>query len=53
MNIVMSEKNVTNVLRKLEDWYNIEFPVHRGTGEVASNIDLRRQKRIFNSSSSP
>jgi hypothetical protein len=43
MDIIMSEKNVVNVLRKLEDWYDIEFPVHRGPGEVASNIGLGRQ----------
>ncbi len=43
MDIVMSEKNVVNVLRKLEDWYDIEFPVHRGAGEATSNIGLGRQ----------
>ena len=43
MDIIMNEKNVVNVLRKLEDWYDIEFPVHRGTGEVTSNIGLGRQ----------
>jgi hypothetical protein len=43
MDIVMSEKNVVNVLRKLEDWYDIEFPVHGGAGEIASNIGLGRQ----------
>ncbi|MGP8056546.1 MAG: hypothetical protein ACLP9K_02940 [Nitrososphaerales archaeon] len=43
MDIMMSEKNVVNVLRKLEDWYDIEFPVHWGPGEVASNIGLGRQ----------
>jgi len=43
MDIMMSEKNVVNVLRKLEDWYDIEFPVHRGPNEVASNIGLGRQ----------
>ncbi len=43
MDAMMSEKNVVNVLRKLEDWYDIEFPVHRGTGEIALNIGLGRQ----------
>jgi hypothetical protein len=43
MDIMMSEKNVVNVLRKLEDWYGIEFPVHRGPSEVASNIGLGQQ----------
>jgi len=43
MDIMMSEKNVVNVLRKLEDWYNVEFPVHRGAGEAATNIGLGRQ----------
>jgi hypothetical protein len=35
---LMNEKNVVNVLRKLEDWYDIELPVHRSVGEVSSNI---------------
>ena len=43
MNAMMNEKNVVNVLRKLEEWYDIEFPVHRGTGDVTSNIGLGRQ----------
>jgi hypothetical protein len=43
MDVMMNEKNVVNVLRKLEDWYDIEFPVHRGTGEVTANIGLGRQ----------
>jgi len=43
MDMLMSEKNVVNVLRKLEDWYDIEFPVHRGPGDAASSIGLGRQ----------
>ncbi len=42
MDILMSEKNVVNVLRKLEDWYGVEFPVHQGLGEV-SNIPAGKQ----------
>jgi len=43
MDVIMSEKNVVNVLRKLEDWYDVEFPVHRGPDDVASNIGFGRQ----------
>ena len=43
MDAMMNEKNVVNVLRKLEDWYDIEFPVHHGVSEVASNIGLGRR----------
>jgi hypothetical protein len=42
MDTLMSEKNVVNVLRKLEDWYDIEFPVYRGAGETSPNIGLTR-----------
>ncbi len=38
MDNLMNEKNVVNVLRKLEDWYGVEFPVPRGASEQASNI---------------
>jgi hypothetical protein len=43
MDILMGEKNVVNVLRKLEDWYDIEFPVHRGAVEIPPNIGPGRQ----------
>jgi len=43
MDILMEEKNVVNVLRKLEEWYDVEFPVHRAVGEGTPNIGLGRQ----------
>jgi len=43
MDILMEEKNVVNVLRKLEEWYDIEFPVHRGTLEGTPNTGPGRQ----------
>jgi len=43
MDIIMGEKNVVNVLRKLEEWYDVEFPVHRGAIERTPNIGPGRQ----------
>jgi len=43
MDILMGEKNVVNVLRKLEEWYDVEFPVHRSTVEGTPNIGRGRQ----------
>ena len=41
--ILMAEKSVANVLRKLEEWYDIEFPVHRNAAEVIPNIGPGRE----------
>jgi len=43
MDILMEEKNVVNVLRKLEEWYDVEFPVHRAAIEGTPNIGPGRQ----------
>jgi hypothetical protein len=43
MDMLMEEKYVVNVLRKLEEWYGVEFPVHRGTVEGTPNIGRGRQ----------
>jgi hypothetical protein len=43
MDALMEEKNVVNVLRKLEEWYDVEFPVHRVAGGASENIGLARQ----------
>lgn len=43
MDILMEEKNVVNVLRKLEEWYEIELPVRRAMSEGTPNIGLGRQ----------
>jgi hypothetical protein len=43
MDVLMGEKNVMNVLRKLEDWYDVEFPVHWGGNEASPNIGFTRQ----------
>jgi len=41
--ILMAEKSVANVLRKLEEWYDIELPVHRNAAEVIPNIGPGRE----------
>jgi len=43
MDILMEEKNVVNVLRKLEEWYDIELPVHRGAVQGTPNTGQGRQ----------
>jgi len=40
MDVLMSEKNVVSVLRKLEEWYDVEFPVYRGSGTATAATNI-------------
>jgi hypothetical protein len=42
MDVLMGEKNVVSVLRKLEEWYDVEFPVYRGSRGAAPNTGAGR-----------